>query len=147
MYLRRCRRKKGGVEYESWVLVKSVRTASGPRQMTVATIGKLPGLDEEERVGWEEIARVLNGKPRSEGDLFEKQEEIPSWATVDIKRVSVERMRHFGDIYLGLALWKRLGLEQFCEANLPSSREEISWSLMVCVLALARFCAPPRNCR
>ena len=51
MYLRRRSRVKGGVEYESWALVKSVRTARGPRQVTVATIGKLPGLDKEERVG------------------------------------------------------------------------------------------------
>jgi transposase len=110
--------------------------------VTVATIGKLPGLDKEERVGWEEIGRILDGKPRSERDLFEKQEEIPSWATVDIEQVSVERLRHFGDVYLGLALWKRLGLERFCEGTIPLSREEVPWSLMACILVLARFCAP-----
>jgi len=142
MYLRRCCRKKDGIEYESWALVKSVRTARGPRQVTVATIGKLPGLDKEERVGWEEIGRILDGKPRAEKDLFEKQEEIPSWATVDIEQASVERLRHFGDVYLGLALWRRLGLERFCEEHIPSNREEVPWALMACVLALARFCAP-----
>ena len=77
MYLRRHRRKKGDVEYETWSLVESMRTAKGPRQRTVATLGKLPGLDQEERVGWEEIARVLDGKPRPERSLFEKEEEIP----------------------------------------------------------------------
>lgn len=142
MYLRRCCRKKDGVEYESWALVKSVRTARGPRQVTVATIGKLPGLDKEERVGWEEIGRILDGKPRPEGDLFEKHEEIPSWATVDTEQVSVERLRHFGDAYLGLALWKRLGLERFCGEHIPSNREEVPWAVMACVLTLARFCAP-----
>jgi transposase len=142
MYLRRRTRKKGGIEYESWALVESMRTAKGPRQRTVATIGKLPGLDKEERVGWEEIARVLDGRPKAEGDLFEKQQEVPSWATVDIKQVSVERLRHFGDVYLGLALWKRLGLERFCEEHLSSNREEIPWALMASILVLARFCAP-----
>jgi hypothetical protein len=142
MYLRRCCRKKGGVEYESWALVKSVRTSRGPRQVTVATIGKLPGLDKEERVSWEEIGRILDGKPRAEGDLFEKQEEVPSWATVDIKQVSVERLRHFGEVYLGLALWKRLGLERFCQERIPSNRQKVPWALMACILVLARFCAP-----
>ena len=142
MYLRRYCRKKNGVEYESWALVKSVRTARGPRQVTVATIGKLPGLDEEERVGWEEIGRILDGKPRPEGDLFERQEEVPSWATVDIKQISVERLRHFGDVYLGLALWKRLGLERFCRERMQPNREEVPWALMTCILVLARFCAP-----
>jgi len=142
MYLRRRTRKKGGVEYESWALVESIRTAKGPRQRTVATVGKLPGMDKEERVGWEEIARVLDGRPKVEADLFEGQEEIPHWASVDIKQVSVERLRHFGDVYLGLALWKRLGLERFCEEHIGSNREEIPWALMACVLVLARFCAP-----
>jgi hypothetical protein len=44
MYLRRRTRKKGGVEYESWALVESMRTAKGPRQRTVATIGKFPAF-------------------------------------------------------------------------------------------------------
>jgi hypothetical protein len=29
------------------------------------TIGKRPGLDREERIGWEEIGRILTGKTRS----------------------------------------------------------------------------------
>jgi transposase len=108
----------------------------------VATIGKLPGLDKEERVGWEEIGRILDGKPRPEGNLFERQEEVPSWATVDLKQISVERLRHFGDVYLGLALWKRLGLERFCRERMQPNREEVPWALMTCILVLARFCAP-----
>lgn len=142
MYLRRRCRKKGGEAYESWGLVESVRTARGPRQRTVATVGKLPGLDQEEQVGWGEIARILDGKPRPQPDLFEKQEEVPAWAEVNLKGVSVERLRRFGDVYLGLALWKRLGLERFCNEHLPEGREEIPWSVMATILVLARFCAP-----
>ncbi|MBI5745763.1 MAG: hypothetical protein HZA13_02030 [Nitrospirae bacterium] len=97
-------------------------------------------MEKEERVGWEEIARILDGKPRPEPSLFEKEEEIPTWAEVNLKGVSVERLRHFGDVYLGLALWKRLGLEQFCQMQIPPGREGIPWSVMAVVLVLARFC-------
>ena len=142
MYLRRHKRKKGDTEYETWSLVESVRTAKGPRQRTVATLGKLPGLDKEERVGWEEIARILDGRPKPESSLFEKEEETPLWATVNLREVRVERLRHFGDVYLGLALWKRLGLESFSAEHQPLGKEEVSWSLMTCLLVLARFCAP-----
>ncbi len=142
MYLRRNKKKKGGEKYEYWSLVESVRSARGPRQRTVATIGKLPGLDKEERVGWEEIGRILTGKPRPESELFEQEEEPPSWATIDISRVSVERLRHFGDVYLGLLLWSKLGFADFCKEHMTEGREEISWSVMACILALARFCAP-----
>ena len=89
MYLRRCCRKKGGEEYESYTLVESVRTAKGPRQRTAAAIGKLPGFDKEERIGWEEIGRIL-----------------------------------------------------VCREHIPSGREDVSWSIMACILVLARFCTP-----
>ena len=139
MFLRRHRREKSGEHYEYWTLVESVRTKRGPRQRIVATIGKLPGLKEEERVGWEEITRVINGKPKPAGDLFEKHKDIPEWATVDISRVGVERMRRFGDSYLGLILWKRLKLDKVFEKLQGCGREEIGWRDMFCVLALAMY--------
>ena len=142
MYLRRHRKKSGGVCYETWTLVETVRTIRGPHQRIAATIGKLPGLDVEEKVGWEEIRRILNGQPRSALSLLAQDPDIPEWATVNLRGVQVERLRHFGDVYLGLALWYRLGLMEFCSAQIPEDREDIPWPVMVAVLVLARFCAP-----
>jgi len=142
MYLRRYGKKVDGEEYGYWSLVESVRTVRGPRQRVVANIGKLPGLDKEERLGWEEIGRILTGKPQPQDGLFEKTEEPPSWATVDINGVSVERLRSFGDIYLALLLWHRLGFAEFCKEKMPEGKEVIPWSVMACILTVARFCAP-----
>jgi transposase len=142
MYLRPHRKKKNGTIYEYWSLVKSVRTERGPRQKTVAFIGKEPGLDRRVRMGWEQIGAALDGRIR-EGDLFEEDPgEAPEWATVDVSRVEVERLRDFGNVYLALALWRRLRLDRFFTEELPPGREEIPWSAMVCILTLARFCAP-----
>jgi hypothetical protein len=55
MYLRRHRRTTAGQTYEYWTLVESRRTANGPRQHTVATLGKLPGLDRQVEPGWESL--------------------------------------------------------------------------------------------
>jgi transposase len=142
MFLRRNTKKKGGADYECWTLVESVRTARGPRQRVVTTIGKLPGLDREERIGWDEIGRILSGKPRPAPELFDQPEDPPSWATVNVSCIRVERLRHFGDVYLGLLLWNRLGFAEFCKEQMPSGREEIPWSIMAAILVLARFCAP-----
>ncbi|MFH1124021.1 MAG: IS1634 family transposase [Pseudomonadota bacterium] len=142
MYLRRNRRRKNGEDYECWTLVESVRTARGPRQRIVATIGKLPGLEREERIGWDEIGRILSCKPRPMPGLFDPPEDPPSWATVNLRAISVERLRRFGDVYVGLLLWNRLGFAEFCKEQMPSGREEIPWSIMAAVLVLARFCAP-----
>ena len=141
MYLKRSRRQKRGETYESWSLVESVRTARGPRQRVVATLGKLPGLDEEARVGWEHIGDILDGKVRG-ADLFKAPPDPPEWAKVNIKGMRVERLRSFGDVFLGLALWRRLKLDSFFSDAMEPGGEEIAWATMACILTLARFCAP-----
>ena len=142
MYLRRHTKTVAGEQYGYWSLVESIRTARGPRQRIVATIGKLPGLDREERIGWEEIGRILEGKPRPEPELFESYEEPPLWADVNLNGVAVEGLRYFGDIYLALVLWSRLGFAQFCKEHLPTGREDVPVAIMACILVTARFCAP-----
>jgi len=142
MFLRRHERKKDGQTYQYWTLVESVRTARGPRQRTVATLGKLPGLDEEARVGWEQIGAILDGRARQRDFLAVAEPETPRWATVNVKALSLERLRRFGDVYLGLALWRRLKLDAFFDEAMEPGREEIAWGAMACILALARFCAP-----
>jgi hypothetical protein len=71
MFLRRNTKKKAGADYDYWTLVESVRTARGPSQRVVATLGKLPGFDREERIGWDETGRILSGKPRPAPGLFD----------------------------------------------------------------------------
>ena len=113
MYLRPNKRKKNGSDYEYWSLVESVRTTRGPRQRIVATIGKLPDLDTEERIGWEQIKRIVDGIPISQQDLFQEHADPPSWATTKVNKVSVERMCSFRDGCMGLLLLSKLGLLQF----------------------------------
>ena len=133
--------RRRGEQYEYWSLVESVRTARGPRQRVVASIGKLPGLDKEARVGWERIGDILDGRARTV-DFFDAPPGPPEWATVDVKGLRVERLRSFGDVYLGLALWRRLRLDSFFNGAMQEGREEISWATVACLLTLARFCAP-----
>lgn len=54
----------------------------------------------------------------------------------------MERLRSFGDVYLSLALWRRLQLDRFFSEAMEPGREEIPWATMACILTLARFCAP-----
>ena len=90
MFLRRIQRKKNGEHYAYWALLESVRTERGPRQRVVATLGKLPDFKEEERIGWEEIGRILSGEAPKEADLFEKPQETPEWATVKLRGIQIE---------------------------------------------------------
>lgn len=142
MYLRRISKKSRGERYEYWALVESFRTERGPRQRVVASIGKLPGLDKEEHTGWEAVRHELDGRELLKGTLFERSPQVPKWATVNPRKVSVERLKHFGDVYMGLLLWKKLKLDEIFSKIQPSGREKIDWSTMYCISTLARFCEP-----
>lgn len=141
-FLKRSRRRKGNEVYESWTLVESYRTPRGPRQRTLATLGKAPGLDQQERVGWDEVVRHLNGNRAVQGDLLQPEPEAPDWATIDLSRVRVERMRRFGDVYLALTLWKRLQLDEFFAQTLPQGKELVPWNQMAAIHAAARLVEP-----
>jgi len=144
MFLRRNRRTANGECYEYWTLVKTVRTAKGPRQEIVATLGKEPGLDRRSRNGWEQVADLLEGRAPTavQGELGQDLSAAPQaqWAQVDLRGVRGERVREFGQIYLGLSLWRRLGLHTLLKEIIAAGQEDVPWELTACILTLARFC-------
>jgi len=144
MFLRRNRKIAHGECYEYWTLVRTVRTAKGPRQEIVATLGKEPSLDCRTAHGWEQVADLLEGRTPGpvQGELGQTFLPVPQpqWAQVDLRGVRVERVRDFGQVYLGLALWRRLGLHRLLSELIEAGREDVPWELTACILTLARFC-------
>lgn len=143
MFLRRNRRTVDGETYDYWTLVKTVRTARGPRQQVVATLGKEPGLDTNSRHGWEDVADLLEGRGPApvQGRLGEPlPAPRPQWAQVDLRGVRVERVRDFGEVYLALSLWRRLGLHTLLGELIAPGAERVPWELTACILTVARFC-------
>jgi len=51
-------------------------------------------------------------------------------------------VRQFGNCWLGLELWKRLGLDRFFEARLDDEPADVPWSRVAALLAINRLCAP-----
>ena len=144
MYLRRHRRNVAGTAYEYWTLVQSCRTANGPRQHTVATLGKLPGLDEAVQASWDSMDDLLEGHaPARQLDLGGQPPAPALWREVDVRGVRVERVREFGEVFLALSLWRRLGLHTLLRELIPPGREEVAWETIACLLSVARFCAQP----
>ncbi|MCB1124950.1 MAG: IS1634 family transposase [Verrucomicrobiae bacterium] len=144
--MRRHRKHVRGETYEYWSLVKTVRTARGPRHQVVARLGKLDGMEITAARSWQDLDALLEGRPPG------RQLELPAlgrpsadacWREVDVKGVRVERLRQFGRVYLGLALWRRLGLHTLLKELFEPGQEEIGWDVLACVLSLGRFCAQP----
>ena len=134
MYIRPGYRKKNGKRHAYWYLVESYRTASGPRQRTVAYLGD---LDEAGRLG---IKALAEGTQESETGLFPSP--LPRHVEVDHGLVRVENIRDFGGDWLGLELMRRLGLDGFLRQVLPIGRETIGWDAMVKLLVLCRLIDP-----
>jgi transposase len=137
MYLRHTTRRKDGKVHRYWRLVRSVRVGRRVIQQTVAHLGE---LDERGRIEARGLSRQLIGAPE-QAQLFDDGSDHLT-LPVRLKSIRIERSRQFGDVYLALALWRGMGLEELCEQLLPAGQERISWAKMAAVLVAARFCEP-----
>lgn len=119
-------------------MVESVRMGRRVRQRTVAHLGE---LDERGRVEARRFAQFLAGAPE-QSELF-KDGYGDVYVPVRLKGVRVERSRRFGDVYLGLQLWRGLKLDEFCAGAMDGDRRwGIPWEKVAAVLAVARLCEP-----
>jgi hypothetical protein len=127
MFLRKLHVHKDGQEYGYWSLVETVRTADGPRQRTICYLGE---LNDSTHARWQKTVEVFNEHGEStQLKLFPSEAEAsddPNVARVLVKKVLVERTRRFGDCYLGLELWKRLGLEEFFARHLDGDGADVT---------------------
>lgn len=136
VYLRRCYRAREGKRHAYWALVKSVRTARGPRQQVVAYLGE---MDAAGRLGMADAA-AGGGEP-AQGKLFEPP-PTRRWVEVDHQRVRLENGRSFGGYWLGVQLADRLGLIGELSRLMEPGREKVPWPMMALVLVLCRLCEP-----
>jgi transposase len=137
MYLRHTTIRKDGKVHRYWRLVRSVRVGRRVIQQTVAQLGE---LDERGRIEARVLAQQVVGAPEQTALFADGSEHLT--VSVRLKGIRIERSRQFGDVYLALALWRGLGLEELCNQLLPVGQERIAWSKMAAVLVAARFCEP-----
>ena len=143
MFLREHQRLKDGKEHGYWSLVETIRTADGPRQRTLCYLGELNG---SAHARWQKTVEVFNEQGETtQLKLFPSEAEAsdePNVARVLVKKIRVERTRRFGDSYLGLELWKELGLAEFLARHLDIDDADVPWSRIAAVLAINRLCDP-----
>ena len=144
MFLRPNRRSKDGKEHTYWSLVETVRTGDGPRQKTLCYLGELNGSAQTR---WLKTLEVFNEQgEREQLKLFPAEVEVPAddpqVARVLVSKVRLERTRQFGASWLGLELWRHLGLDGFFAERLDGQAADVPWSRVAAVLAINRLCAP-----
>ena len=147
MFLRRQRKTVDSVHYDYWTLCESVRTEKGPRQRIVANLGKLtPAEAKHSQATWASFAPLLEGQdiPRQMelGEVgADSDEPEEKWEMANLRGIRVERLRDFGEVWLALSLWRRLGLHHLLGELIESGKEDIPWKDIAEVLCVARFCS------
>jgi hypothetical protein len=106
-------------------------------QQTVAQLGE---LDSEGRANARLLAQQITGTDQQQ-ELFEAAATEQSVA-VRLDRVSIERARWFGGVWLGWTLWRALKLDELCAQLMPPGREAIPWAQLAAVLVIARLVEP-----
>lgn len=140
MFIRPCYRRVKGKRQAYWALVESYRTARGPRQRTVAWLGR---LKESERAGVKRAAEAKGKSPYAQLQLFDHEGKVePEWVEVDAAHVRVENQLEFGGAWLALELIHRLRLDELFENVLPRGKEDIAWAKIATILVICRLCRP-----
>src|SRR5215510_4564545 len=144
MFLRPNRRTKDGKDHTYWSLTESVRTPEGPRQRTLCYLGE---LNSSAQARWLKTVEVFNEQGEAQQlKLFPSHIEAPAddpqVVRVLLDRVRLERCRQFGACWLGLELWRRLGLDRFFAEAIDEESSDVPWSGVAAVLAINRLCAP-----
>src|SRR5512132_1765744 len=145
MFLRRYTRPKDGKTHTYYALVESVRTESGPRQHVVAYLGEL-NHDQERR--WQRTVVFHNrqGEDR-QLRLFPDAEPVPVPDDPEVVQIRLGSVgwtnpRRFGDVWLGLWLWKFLHLDARVDRHVPQAKETVRPADIVAIEVINRLCAP-----
>ena len=140
--MRTSRRRYKGQTYTNYVLVESVRTAKGPRQKVVCSLGD---LSPRPRAQWLELARkvgaALGGQPElltaADAEVAEVVERVrrgrprrergsaADLISVHADRIRTEAHRTAGPVHVGVQYWRRLGLDEILATIGLSERARI----------------------
>ncbi|HUV13220.1 MAG TPA: hypothetical protein VMY18_06230 [Acidobacteriota bacterium] len=154
MFLRSTLVKSGDKKIRYWKLVENYHTERGTRQRVVAHLGSVENFTSEdwrrlaERLGEPEMAAALEhrvknvhrGRPGTRQALYEPEdgeEAVP----VYLGSLSWENPRSFGDVYVALRFWQRLGLGKLFSELLVGRVAEMK-CLVAALMAANRLIDP-----
>lgn len=143
MYLRQYRRTKDGKRHTYFALVESQRTERGPRQRIVAQLGE---LTEDQQRRWQRTAIFHTGhEDGRQLPLFLDDEHAPLPDDPDVVRIRLGKVgwtnaRPFGDVWLGLQLWRMLGLDAIVARHVKTGRQTVPPATMVAIEVICRLC-------
>ena len=132
MFVRSTQRRYRGQTYTNYVLVESVRTAKGPRQKVVCSLGD---LSPRPRAQWLELARKVEAALGGQQELLtaadaevaevvervrrgrprRKRGDAADLVSVHAERIRTEEHRMAGPVHVGVQYWRKLQIDKSLE--------------------------------
>ena len=146
MYLKCSTRKKDGKEHRSWSMVESRRVRrGGVIQRHVLYLGE---INDSQRSAWEKAIEVFDEEKRESTQMAlfpeDRQPGVSDSEVVQVRlqELTLHRPRQWGACWLVCWLWDRVGLEEFWNSWLLSSREGTDWVKVLKVMVCYRLLDP-----
>jgi len=157
MFIMPARKKQGDRTYTYYNLVSTIRTPQGPRHRVVLSLGSLAGLSAEQikllgRLVTQKQGGTIRLLPEASAALEAQAERIAALVVekrgrrgeegeqihIDPGTIQLSEALLLGPVYVGLELWRRLGLEGILGGcGFPQRRRHLA-----CAEVIARLVAP-----
>ena len=165
MFLRATKRFKDGKVHYYWSMVENVRVgrrvfriargeAEPPKAVArgVRQALYLGELNDSQREEWQRTIEAFDEKGNvRQLKLFpeDRAPETDDGRVVRIRmdRLTVRNVRNWGEVWLGLELWDKLGLDGFWTPRLGPSRKGTDWLALMKAIVLYRFTDPGSELR
>jgi hypothetical protein len=114
-------------------------------QRTVLYLGE---INDEQQAVWRKTLSVFDEREQEYANLslFPDDREIPGDAVdslqVKMSGLELRRPRVSGSCWLACEVWRQLGLDEFWDARLAGSREEVAWEKVLQLLVVNRLLDP-----
>jgi len=144
MFLRHTDRFKDGKNHRYWSVVESVRVGKRTFKRQALYLGE---LNDSQKAGWVRAVEAFDERGSVRQLKLFPEDRAPEDADGNVVRIKteelrLENMRNWGEVWLGMELWSRLGLDEFWESRLPSAGRGADWLALLKAIVMYRFTDP-----
>ena len=150
MFLKAAKRQKDGKVHLYWSLVENVRVGFRVFQRQALYLGELNDSQHEE---WRHAIGAFDEKGHAlqlklfPSDRAPAEDGDGQVVRIRMDKLSARNLRNWGEVWLGLELWNRLGLDEFWSARLEPSRKGTDWLAILKSIVLYRLTDPGSELR
>jgi len=144
MFLRHTDRFKNGKRHRYWSVVESVRVGKRTFKRQALYLGE---LNDSQKAGWNRAIEAFDERGSVRQLKLFPENRAPddddgNVVLIKTGELRLVNMRNWGEVWLGMELWSRLGLDEFWGSRLQSSGRGADWLALLKAIVMYRFTDP-----